>query len=116
VVAFRGQGAISAAAFSQDGTRLAGARFSLIGTQVEASEVILWDALTGNELVTLKPRTVEPLLLEARLMISGLRFTPDGSRLVVTFLNGAATVFDSAPINREFLPRELAPPPRPAKP
>ena len=64
----------------------------------------MWDARTGAEILTLKGHIAE---------LSSASFSPDGSRVLTGGVwDQVAKVWDATPINREFVPRESAPPPR----
>jgi tRNA A-37 threonylcarbamoyl transferase component Bud32 len=88
-------GPITSASFSPDGSRVV--------TASEDKTARVWDAKTGAEALTLKGHTGR---------VQSASFSPDGWRVVTASLDGTAKVWDATPINREFLARELAPPPR----
>lgn len=85
------------ASLSADGTRIV--------TAGHDGTVQVWDAQTGAELLTFKGHTD---------IICSVSFSSDGSRIVTASQDGKAKIWDSRSINRDFLPRELAPPPRPS--
>ncbi len=87
--------AVWSASFSPDGTRI------VTGSVDNTARV--WDARSGAEVLSLKGHTNE---------VSSASFSPDGTRIVTGSWDGTARVWDARPLNREFLPRELAPPPR----
>jgi hypothetical protein len=98
---------VLSASFSPDGSRIVTA--SRDGTAK------LWDARSGAEVFTLKGHTGS--VVSASFSWDGswittaiAEFSPDGSRIVTRSADGAK-VWDATPINREFLPREFAPPP-----
>ena len=66
----------------------------------------MWDAQTGRKLLTLKGHNAG---------VSSVAFSPDGARIITGSWDNTAKVWDARPLHREFLSRELAPPPR-AKP
>ena len=88
-------GDVSSVSFSPDGYRVL-AGFS-------EGTVKLYDAKSGAEAFTFKGHT--------RSVIS-TSFSSDGSRLLTGSHDGTAKILDSRPLNREFLPKELAPLPR----
>ena len=59
--------------------------------------------LCHSELLTLKGHTA---------FVHSASFSPDGTRIVTGSFDQTAKVWDSRPINRDFLPREPAPPPQ----
>src|SRR5262249_35477222 len=87
-------GGICSVVFSPDGTRLAGSSLAS-SSRVGAGgigEVIVWDAQTGKELLTLKGHTAE---------VSSVVYSPDGTRLFTAAGNatggpsGEAKVWDA---------------------
>ena len=77
---------------------------SRIVTGSEDNTAKVWDAKTGAEVLTLKGHTD---------WVYSVCVSADGSRIVTGSEDKTAKVWDATPIDREFLPRELAPPPRP---
>jgi WD40 repeat protein len=69
-------------AFSPDGKRLA----SACGSPSESRELKIWDALTGDELLTLE-----------KVGFSGMAFSPDGHRLFSAGSEGLS-LFDATPL------------------
>ncbi len=63
----------------------------------------VWDAVTGAEVAALKGHAGG---------VTVASFSPDGRRVLTTSMDGTARVWDSTPIDREFIPRPVAPPPR----
>jgi tRNA A-37 threonylcarbamoyl transferase component Bud32 len=86
---------VSSASFSPDGSRI------LTGSRDQTAKV--WDARSGAEILTLKGHTEG---------VNSASFSPDGSRVLTGSGDKTAKVRDATPINREFPPREFAPPPR----
>ena len=86
---------VSSTSFSPDGTRI------VTGSIDNTARV--WDARSGAELLSLKGHTSG---------VSSTSFSPDGTRIVTASIDKTARVWDARPVSREFLPRELAPPPR----
>ena len=91
-------GAVSSASFSPDGSRI------VTGSWDKTAKV--WDARSGAQVLTLKGHTDA---------VDSASFSPDGLRIVTASIDRTAKVWDATPINREFLPREFAPPPRAVK-
>jgi len=87
---------VTSASFSADGSRL------VTGSDDKTAKV--WDAKTGAEVLTLKGHTGG---------VYSASFSADGLRLVTGSHDKTAKIWDSRPINRDFLPKEPAPPPRP---
>ena len=88
---------VFSASFSPDGARI------VTGSRDNTAKV--WDAKTGAELLTLKGHTTG---------VSSTSFSADGARIVTGSGDGTAKVWDSTPLDREFLPKAPAPPPREA--
>ena len=87
---------VLSASFSGDGSRI------VTGSEDKTARV--WDAKTGAEVLTLKGHRLEVLYAS---------FSADGSRIVTRSFDTTEKVWDATPLDREFLPKELAPPPRP---
>ena len=85
---------VQSASFSADMSRI------VTGSRDQTAKV--WDAKTGAELLTLRHT----------FPVDSASFSADGSKIVTGSSNYWTAVWDSRPVNREFLPRELAPPPR----
>lgn len=86
---------VNSASFSADGSRIVtGSRDAM------AKE---WDAKSGAEILTLKGHSGA---------VQSASFSPDGSRIVTGSNDGTAKIWDATPLNREFLPKALAPAPR----
>jgi WD40 repeat protein len=78
-------------AFSPDGTRLASSSslpnsISPFGDQGEPGEVIVWDARTGQELLSLKGH---------RRYVNSVAFSPDGKRLATLSRDNTVKVWDA---------------------
>jgi eukaryotic-like serine/threonine-protein kinase len=84
------------AAYSPDGSRIV--------TGGGRDTVKLWDATTGAEVFTLKGH-------KSRILT--VSFSSDGSRILTASEDGIVKVWDCSPVNRAFLPKEVAPAPRP---
>ncbi len=57
--------------------------------------------------------TLEALTLKGHNNdVTSVSFSVDGSRIITGSADGTAIIWDSRPINRAFLPHELAPPQR----
>jgi WD40 repeat protein len=61
---------------------------------------MVWDALSGAEVLTLKGHTDG---------VTSASFSTDGSRLVTASHDGTAKVWDASPPSRDFLPKGTAP-------
>jgi WD40 repeat protein/serine/threonine protein kinase len=96
----RGHGSqVRSAAFSPDGTRVV--------TGGADATVRVWDARTGAELLALKwPEAVKDRSAET------VEYSRDGARLLTVTQRGLAQVWDCRPVNRAFLPRDVALPVR----
>jgi WD40 repeat protein len=80
--------------FSPDGSRIVTVSHDDTGR--------IWDAKTGAELLTLKGLVVHGSVVQS---------FADDSRICIGGI-GSTKVLDARPLNRDFLPKELAPPPR----
>jgi WD40 repeat protein/transcriptional regulator with XRE-family HTH domain len=70
--------------FSPDGTKLA----TIWGTAASGNGIVLWDANSGRELLTMTGHTG---------WIMGLAFSPDGKRLASTSLDGTVRIWGIGP-------------------
>jgi WD40 repeat protein len=102
---------VSAVAFSPDGGRIVTAR---------GDTVKVWDAREGHELLSFRNPAHAPVagflpddFLQEADPVGAVRFSPDGTRLIVVTRAGVTTEFDSAPLDPSTRPRDSAPPPRP---
>jgi WD40 repeat protein len=96
LLTFKGHtGEVQSALFSADGSRIITASYD--GTAK------VWDTKTGAELLTLKGHTDK---------LISVSLSADGSRIITTSWDKTAKVWDARPVNRAFLPKELAPRPR----
>jgi WD40 repeat protein len=101
---------VSSAAFSPDAGRVV--------TSSHDRTAKVWDVRTGAELLTLKgdmPEVISGpdgprMLPTGEVFCAG--FSPDGTRILTAGFDGTAKVWDSWPVNREFLPPVVAPAPR----
>jgi WD40 repeat protein len=73
-------GGVHSVAFSPDGKRLASGSGD--------KSVKVWDAQTGQELLTLKRHGD----------VTGVAFSPDGHRLAAGTANGTVTIWDATPL------------------
>jgi eukaryotic-like serine/threonine-protein kinase len=87
-------GAIPPGGWSPDGSRL-------VTTKGHTARV--WDTNSGAEVLTLRGHVG---------LVGGAAWSPDGSRIVTAGFDGTAKVWDARPLNRDFVPKELAPLPR----
>jgi WD40 repeat protein/serine/threonine protein kinase len=100
---------VHSAVFSPDGTRIVTSSYD--GT------ARLWDTKTGAEFLTFREHV-------SRLGLATALFSPDGSQILTAGHAGPmrsgtiaiAIISDARPVNREFLPREVKPPPPKTKP
>ncbi len=86
---------VTSASFSVDGSRIV--------TSSRDNTAKVWDAKTGAEMLTLKGHTH---------LVYSASFSVDGSRIVTGSHDNTAKVWDARPLDREFLLKELASPPR----
>jgi WD40 repeat protein len=78
---------VTSVAFSPDGARLAGGSSAAsVSFGLDPGEVQVWDARTGQELLTLKGHTG---------WVTGVAFSPDGARLAGTSWDGTVKVWDA---------------------
>jgi WD40 repeat protein len=90
--------AVWSVAFSPDGTRLVTCSCIPFGNgSGEGGEIKIWDALTGQELLTLRCE-----------QCIGVAFSPDGRRLACAGWNNVVTIWDAPPEGE----RAAAPPGR----
>jgi WD40 repeat protein/serine/threonine protein kinase len=88
------QGQVESVTFSPDGQRLAsaGARVSALPhSNTLPGAVKLWDAATGQELLTLKGHTGK---------VDSVTFSPDGQRLASASFDGTVKIWDATPLRR----------------
>ena len=80
---------ILSVAFSPDGTRLAAAGADILGAGagIAAENTRVWDAVTGNELLTITGHTAS---------VNDIAFSPDGLSLVTASDDGTAKVWDAS--------------------
>jgi WD40 repeat protein/serine/threonine protein kinase len=90
---------VNSAEFSPDGKRVVTAGFD--GT------IRIWDSQTGAELLAINTKSKGPS--------SWAGFSPSGT-WILTIGFGRIDVWDSRPVNREFLPQEFGPPSVSVKP
>ncbi|MBA4066141.1 MAG: hypothetical protein C0501_20970, partial [Isosphaera sp.] len=86
---------VLSAAWSPDGLRMVTAGMD--------RTTHVWDAQSGAEVTTLRGHVTE---------VCTAAWSPDGSR-IATADGTFAMVWDATPTDPQFLPKELAPPPRP---
>ncbi len=86
---------VTSAAFSPGGSRIV--------TCSDDRTMKLWDAKTGVEVFTLEGHADH---------LTAVSFSPDGSRILAVSEDGTVKIWDSRSVNRDLLPREVAPPPR----
>lgn len=95
VAGLRGHtGGVNSVTFSPDGLR--------VMTGAADDTVRVWDAKTG----------VEVARLQAQASVLTVTFSPDGSRIIAGIWGNSIHIWDSTPINREFIPKPVAPAPR----
>lgn len=97
---------IPSVAFSSDSKRIASASGD-ISVPGKPSEVIVWDAQTGQELLRLRQKA----------RIYSVAFSPDGRRLAAASDDGTVKIWDGRPVSREEIQeREARPPPPDTEP
>lgn len=85
---FRGSGAVASAAFSSDGARIVSGSGPFTERSDEPNQVQLWDAISGDEILTLRG--------VSRLPITAVAISPGGTRIVASAEEGRAYGWDTA--------------------